>query len=73
MSDKTGELCTLLAKIKMRKAETIEAGQKIDLAINRAHGGTQANIEILRRKAQGGDKAAEKAYLALLRNRNRIA
>lgn len=73
MTDNTTNLCTLLAKIEKRKDETVLAGQKIELAINRAHNGTQANVERLRHKARGGDQAAETAYLSLLRARKRIS
>lgn len=71
--DRREELYGLLARIGRRRAEAESKGKEIGAAMEAVFDDNQANVEILRRKAQGGDEAAEAAYMALLRGRKTVA
>jgi hypothetical protein len=72
MKDRQEELYKLLARAGHRRAEAEATRDSINAAMTNAFDGNQANVEIVRRKAQGGDEAAEAAYQALLRGREMI-
>jgi len=71
--DRREELYGLLARIGRRRTEAEAKGKEIEAATGEVFDDNQANVEILRRKAQGGDAAAEAAYMALLRGRKTVA
>lgn len=69
MSDKRDEIYSLMARVNLRRNEAQKKKQEIDLGKRHTFTGTQARIEILRRRAEGGDDAAKAAYMALLRGK----
>ena len=69
MSDKRDEIYSLMARVNLRRNEAQKKNQEIGLGKRHAFTGTQARIEILRRRAEGGDEAAKAAYMALLRGK----
>lgn len=71
--DMREELYGLLARIGRRRDEAAAKRDEIGAAMGAVFDDNQANVEILRRKAQGGDGAAEAAYMALLRGRKTVA
>lgn len=73
MKDRREELYKLLARAGRRRAEAEATRDSINAAMANAFDGNQANVEIVRRKAQGGDEAAGAGYLALLRGRRTIS
>ena len=73
MKDRREELYRLLARAGRRHEEAEATRDSIDAATNHVFDENQANVEILRRKAQGGNAAAEAAYRALLRGRRAIS
>jgi len=71
--DRRDELYGLLARIGRRRAEAGVKGKEIEAAMEAVFDDNQVNVEILRRRAQGGDEAAEAAYRAALRGRKMIS
>jgi hypothetical protein len=73
MSDKREEIYSILSRINLRRKETVTKGQEIELANRRAFTGSQAEIEMLRRRAASGDGAAEAEYMALVRGKKAVS
>lgn len=73
MSDKRDEIYGLMAQVNLRRNETQKKTQELDLMKRHSFTGTQARIEVLRRRAQSGDEVAETAYMALLRDKKAVS
>lgn len=73
MKDRQEELQRLLARAGLRRAEAEATRDSIDATMAHVFDENQANVEVVRRKAQGGDETAKAGYMALLRGRKTIS